>query len=217
MIAVRIGVCALLSSSLVSAAQPDTSIVIPTTAGPTATPVPSANGYEYVGCWNETVDVVNSGGMRALSQVGNFVRRPSLPPSLSRMMMDSIPGFIHGCGKRDADMLPQSIQTANNSMTVDSCLAYCANANAQFAGLEFGRECYCSPYLSVLSERLNGSDKCNYACNGNSSQICGGMLALTLYNRTAGTTGVAWRLGSTEQATFYGFAAFVFMLVAAVL
>lgn len=102
-------------------------------------------------------------------------------------------------------------------MTINSCLSFCAHAGAQYAGLEYGRECYCSPYLSAFSEKLNETARCVYACNGNSSEICGGQLAITLYNRTSSSeTGVAWSLVS-GQSTWYGFAAFVFMLFAAFL
>ncbi|KAF2211398.1 hypothetical protein CERZMDRAFT_85559 [Cercospora zeae-maydis SCOH1-5] len=173
----RMLLCALAMIFAMVVAQ-DTSIVYPTTAGTSATPLPSADGYAYAGCWNETIDVAGSGGVRALSEVGNF--------------------------------------TANNSMTIGSCLKFCQSANAQYAGLEYGRECYCSPYLSTFSDRLDDSN-CSFACNGNSSEICGGRLAITLYNRTEGSTGMAWRVGSGSQATWYGFLAFVFMVFAAFL
>lgn len=45
----------------------DVSIVNPTTAAASATARPSAHGYAYAGCWNETVGIANSGGERALS------------------------------------------------------------------------------------------------------------------------------------------------------
>jgi len=65
-------------------------------------------------------------------------------------------------------------------MTVDTCLNYCAGGNYAFAGLEYTKECYCSQLLSALSVKLPESS-CNLACAGNSSQICGGPLALTVY------------------------------------
>jgi len=65
-------------------------------------------------------------------------------------------------------------------MTVDTCLAYCAGGNYAFAGLEYTKECYCSQLLSALSAKLPESS-CNLACAGNSSQVCGGSLALTVY------------------------------------
>lgn len=56
---------AALYASLVLAQQ-DTSIVYPTTAAATATPLPSAHGYTYAGCYNETTRIKNAGGVRAL-------------------------------------------------------------------------------------------------------------------------------------------------------
>lgn len=69
---VRALLCALLTVCTLVVAQ-DTSIVIPTTAAPSATPLPNAEGYTYAGCWNETVEVAKAGGVRALAERGNSV------------------------------------------------------------------------------------------------------------------------------------------------
>jgi len=59
---------ALLAAVTVVSAQTSASaIVYPTTVAASATTLPSAYGYTYAGCWNETIDVANSGGVRALS------------------------------------------------------------------------------------------------------------------------------------------------------
>lgn len=59
-----------------------------------------------------------------------------------------------------------------------------------------------------MSEQINDS-LCKYACNGNESQICGGQLALTLYNLTdSGESqegAAAW--GRIGGAAGYGFVA----------
>ncbi|TKA30489.1 hypothetical protein B0A50_02717 [Salinomyces thailandicus] len=171
---------AALYASLVLAQQ-DTSIVYPTTAAATATPLPSAHGYTYAGCYNETTRIKNAGGVRAL-------------PDMS---------------------------SANNTMTVSSCLDFCAQGNngttMNYAGIEYGRECYCGQYLSALSEEIDAPAHCVYACNGNASEVCGGQLAITLYNLTdASKTGTAWSVVSGQPA-WYGFAAFVMLVFAAIL
>ncbi len=80
-----------------------------------------------------------------------------------------------------------------------------------------GRECYCGAYISTFSDKLNETSHCIYACDGNSSQICGGALALTLYNLTSDSkTGIAWSLVSSQPA-WYGTAALAMLIVAAVL
>jgi len=64
----------LLTLLLASVSAQGTSIILPTTAAPTATALATAKGYSYVGCWNETVGVPNSNGARALS--GGMSVRP---------------------------------------------------------------------------------------------------------------------------------------------
>lgn len=90
-------------------------------------------------------------------------------------------------------------------MTVPLCLEFCASNGTQYqyAGLEWsryvpisnqrtaslihwiGRECWCSPYLSSLSTKLD-DDECKNPCEGNSSQVCGGPLKLSVYELSKG-------------------------------
>jgi len=51
-------------------------------------------------------------------------------------------------------------------------------------------ECYCAPYLSALSAKLPDSS-CNLACEGNTSQICGGALTLSVYQKSSSKKGGA--------------------------
>ncbi|KAK3116471.1 hypothetical protein LTR53_003135 [Teratosphaeriaceae sp. CCFEE 6253] len=128
-------------------------------------------------------------------------------------------GVANSAGAR---ALTGGMTSANNTMTVSSCLKYCSQgyngATMQYAGLEYGRECYCGAYLSSFSEKLNETARCVYACNGNGSEVCGGALALTLYNLTAADskTGIAWSLVPT-QAMLYSAAALAMLVLAAVL
>jgi hypothetical protein len=52
------------------------------------------------------------------------------------------------------------------------------------------RECYCAPYLSSLSAKLPDSS-CNLACEGNTTQICGGSLKLSVYQKSSSKKGAA--------------------------
>jgi len=73
-----------------------------------------------------------------------------------------------------------------SNMTVEMCLSFCGSNT--FAGLEYTKECWCSPYLSSIAALLLDSD-CNLACEGNSSEICGGSLRLSVYNQSSSTKG----------------------------
>ena len=112
-------------------------------------------------------------------------------------------------------------QYAETNMTISSCLRYCSTADKgsrmQYAGLENGRECWCGRALSDLSERLHESSKCVTPCRGNASEVCGGPLALTLYNLTSleSQTGTAW--SQQHAAAGYGTLAVILLIIAAFL
>lgn len=73
---------------------------------------------------------------------------------------------------------------ALDSMTISSCLAFCNLGSFKYAGLEYEKECWCSQYISVFAPKLPDAE-CNFACKGNTSEICGGSLKLTVYTRTS--------------------------------
>ncbi|KAF2267440.1 WSC-domain-containing protein [Lojkania enalia] len=76
-----------------------------------------------------------------------------------------------------------------SAMTTETCLNACGAKGYPFAGLEFGRECYCGVVLGNGTLATEES-KCSTPCTGNSTQMCGGPDHLNLY--------VAKNLESTE-------------------
>ena len=75
------------------------SLVNPTTAAPSATPLSAAFGYEFVGCWNETTGFGSNGGARALGEEGKSVcLSPCAGLSRRRRWMDG--GFLRGLDGR---------------------------------------------------------------------------------------------------------------------
>lgn len=70
--------------------------------------------------------------------------------------------------------------TMNNTfVTSTNCVSYCSSKGYNFAGTEYGGECWCGN--SAPTQSLEAS-KCAVACKGDSSQICGGWAALSLYS-----------------------------------
>lgn len=51
----------------------------------------------------------------------------------------------------------------------------------QFAGLEFGYECWCSGTMAKKRSQMNDA-KCNHTCPGDTSSRCGGYLAVNIYH-----------------------------------
>ncbi|KAI1339416.1 WSC-domain-containing protein [Xylariaceae sp. FL0016] len=77
---------------------------------------------------------------------------------------------------------------ADDKMTVDMCTSACAAAKYPFAGLEYGRECWCgqtkNPNIQDASDPQCAM-QCDMPCGGNSKQICGGRLTMSLYRNSA--------------------------------
>ncbi|OAG41460.1 hypothetical protein AYO21_04402 [Fonsecaea monophora] len=74
---------------------------------------------------------------------------------------------------------------ADNSITLQTCASNCTQY--QYFGVEYGRECYCGNTLGSGSTPATDG-RCNMACSGNSSFICGGPNGLTLYRNLNWTT-----------------------------
>ncbi|KAI0764219.1 hypothetical protein BD413DRAFT_483077 [Trametes elegans] len=72
--------------------------------------------------------------------------------------------------------------------TVEGCTTACFDANYPLAGMEFADQCYCDTTFENGGAPTPLSD-CNMACNGNSSEFCGGPNRLNVYNFTGTLTG----------------------------
>lgn len=68
-------------------------------------------------------------------------------------------------------------------MTPKLCTDFCSGAGFSQAGVEWGRECYCSSTVNLAT--VTPSGQCNVPCSGDSTAICGGPQALIIYTTTA--------------------------------
>ncbi|KAF2251106.1 WSC-domain-containing protein [Trematosphaeria pertusa] len=76
--------------------------------------------------------------------------------------------------------------TASTSMTVETCVDYCASAGYTHAGLEFGQECWCGNELKADNAPKEGYlGSCTMKCAGNTTQLCGAASAISLYRKCA--------------------------------
>ncbi|KAI8626350.1 WSC-domain-containing protein [Xylariaceae sp. FL1651] len=77
---------------------------------------------------------------------------------------------------------------ADDKMTIDMCTQACQGAQYAYAGLEYGRECWCgaAPYPDLEDASDPGcAMQCDMVCGGNGMQICGGRGAITIYKNGA--------------------------------
>lgn len=75
-----------------------------------------------------------------------------------------------------------------HNTTTTGCVAYCDAEGYSIAGTEYGGQCSCGNSLASASTKV-GNDKCSMACEGDSTQLCGGGLTLSVYSK--GTS--AWK------------------------
>ncbi|KAL9580059.1 MAG: hypothetical protein Q9212_004716 [Teloschistes hypoglaucus] len=98
---------------------------------------------------------------------------------------------------------------ASDTMTVELCLSTCYNY--KYAGLEYGRECWCADAISTGAVQA-GEKECNKKCAGDAGEICGAGNRLTLYTRNdavkpfvtgmgGGATTMVTRTSSSSSST----------------
>ncbi|KAK4157999.1 WSC domain-containing protein [Chaetomidium leptoderma] len=66
------------------------------------------------------------------------------------------------------------------TLTTEKCLLACRDGGFPFAGTEFGGECYCGVVIGNGTFAAPAGE-CDMACNGDSSQTCGGRGRLNLF------------------------------------
>lgn len=76
-------------------------------------------------------------------------------------------------------VLTGSYSEANNQ-TPQSCLASCQSKGFTYAGLEYGRQCYCGNSISLAKLGAGG---CTMPCSGDKNAMCGGSYRMNLYSR----------------------------------
>ncbi|KAG4436351.1 hypothetical protein IFR05_008172 [Cadophora sp. M221] len=66
----------------------------------------------------------------------------------------------------------------NQNQTVQDCVAFCKGNDYQYAGLEYGEECFCG--ASVNNIQATETD-CDSPCAGDKTEICGGFNRVSIY------------------------------------
>merc|ERR1712215_194976 len=61
-----------------------------------------------------------------------------------------------------------------------TCKKLCANKKFQFAGVQFGYECFCGNE-APSGDRITQQPECNFKCIGDWSKKCGGFLRMNVY------------------------------------
>lgn len=94
-----------------------------------------------------------------------------------------------GCGKDNLnDRTFPGTRLSTDDMTVEKCVDHCSAGGFSYAGLEYGRECYCGNTLKEANAPKDGiMGACTMKCSGNDKQFCGAGAALSIYHKCGNT------------------------------
>ncbi|KAH7360449.1 WSC domain-containing protein [Rhexocercosporidium sp. MPI-PUGE-AT-0058] len=66
----------------------------------------------------------------------------------------------------------------HQNQTVEGCVAFCKGNGYQYAGLEYGEQCFCG--ASVNNVQTDEAD-CDFSCTGDRTEVCGGSNRVSIY------------------------------------
>ncbi|KAJ5632965.1 hypothetical protein N7490_009304 [Penicillium lividum] len=72
-----------------------------------------------------------------------------------------------------------------DNVTSTGCMEYCGNAGFSLAGTEYAGQCFCGNKMKGSSKIA--ANECDMNCEGDASQICGGSLALSVFEKATKT------------------------------
>lgn len=87
----------------------------------------------------------------------------------------------HGCfADSFADRIMERV-LIDDFMTTEMCEVRCDGS--RYYGTQYGTECWCSVIDDIDAFRHGESTLCTYPCGGNVDQLCGGELAMNIYEK----------------------------------
>ncbi|KAJ3493019.1 hypothetical protein NLG97_g5002 [Lecanicillium saksenae] len=103
-----------------------------------------------------------------------------LPPCTDKFT----PFASKGCYTNGDTALVMRSRVDGKDMTVEKCTAVCKGNAFRYAGLTYYGVCYCGDEIAA-DKTADGS--CNYPCNGNKGETCGGKGTLNIWEDTTYT------------------------------
>jgi len=90
---------------------------------------------------------------------------------------------FQGCYSDTNTARALTVEVPQNNTSVESCTEACHAGGYSLAGLEFAQQCFCDNSIQN-GGLLIEVGSCPLACYGNTTEICGGVNSLVVYNFT---------------------------------
>jgi len=104
------------------------------------------------------------------------------PPTTNGSLPDVAGWKFAGCYKDDGSRVLQGEHLPKlGPMTNQKCVTHCQSQGFSVSGTEYGSQCFCGNSIQG-PEKLDESS-CDMACDGDSTDTCGGSWALSVYSK----------------------------------
>lgn len=165
---------------------------------PTTLDDDSACNFRCSGAQNETCGGDDNQGRAQLSVFGDRLKfnGNTTSPILAITQQSGSYSYA-GCYKETGGKTFNSKTMNSRSLTVDSCMSFCAGYS--LFGLQYSSECYCGSTIASSSSLTNDTD-CNMSCSGNNSQYCGAGSRMQVY-RLNGTISSSTSSSGIQSST----------------
>lgn len=170
----------------------------PITTGSTVVPITTTDENGSTTVIESTAPLCDGGNCNPNQHTPGGTATSTHMPMYTRAL--ETPAVVSGCewqgcyddylGERTLES--QVLGDDRNIMTIDLCVAECLRLGFLYAGLEYGSECYCGPLITPTHQQVYGNTStkenmlltCSnpeFACRGNTAQMCGGFAAIGIY------------------------------------
>ncbi|KAK4945184.1 hypothetical protein LTR10_015610 [Elasticomyces elasticus] len=134
-------------------------------------------------CTGDETEFCGSGSILSVWSLPGYVAPNVTSSSSSGTPLATNLSYI-GCYKDGVPRALTTVFTQTTSMTIDQCAQIAQSQNLAYFGLEYASQCLAGDVLNSSSTPLAASS-CYMQCAGNTTEVCGGPNAISLYNNTA--------------------------------
>ncbi|OQN97693.1 hypothetical protein B0A48_16013 [Cryoendolithus antarcticus] len=138
--------------------------------------------FEYVNTDGTVSSKAPTTGTGSGSGTGTGTTTPAAGPSQVPSNLPSGWSFQSCYNDNPGNRILSKQQPNSDTMEIESCISACSGAGYSIAGMEYSHECYCDNALASYASIASSQSNCNMACSGDSTELCGGAGAISVFS-----------------------------------